>query len=232
MRKEKFETGSIVHVIKRGARGMEIVRDESDRWRFVKMLYFLNDKNHSENWERDIGSIKKGLHFERPKDWPERDTLVNVLSYCLMPNHFHLILEEKEEGGIPKFIKSFCGSMALYFNKKYKEKGSLFQGPYKARVIDSDYYLELVNIYVNVKNPLELYKGGLKNAIKNFDMSYRWAEGYDFCSLGDYSGKRKNSPIITKHELYRYTPAQYKKLSREYLFYKLDKINNNEYALD
>ncbi len=231
MRREPYTVGSIVHVIKRGARGMEIVRDDSDKWRFIKMLYYLNDKNHSEYWERDVSSIKKGLHFERPKEWADREPVVNILSYCLMPNHFHLILEEIEEGGISKFMQSLCGSMSMSFNNKYEEKGSIFQGAYKSKTIDSDYYLELVHIYVNVKNPFELYRGGLKSAIKNFDKAYKWAEDYDFCSLGDYSGKRKNSPIIKKHDLYKYTPAQYKKLSREYLIQKLDKMNN-DYVLE
>jgi len=227
MRKEPYTVGSIVHVVKRGARGMYITRDKSDQWRFPKLLYYFNDSNRpDEHWERDVEDIQKGLHFNRPSHWKERKQLVNILSDCLMPNHFHLLLEEIEDGGISKFMQGLCGSMSVYHNNKYKEKGSLFQGAYKSKTVDSDYYLDLLYVYINVKNPFELYEGGLENAIKNFDDAYREALEYDFCSLADVAGKR-NSPIISKHELFDYTPAQFKRISKDFLSVKLEKIHDS-----
>ena len=66
-----------------------------------------------------------------------------------MPNHFHLLLEETEEGGISKFMQGLCVSMSKHFNIKYEEKGSLFQGAFKSRTINDDYYLDLIHVYIN-----------------------------------------------------------------------------------
>lgn len=228
MRKEPYSVGSIVHVIKRGARGLPITRDEDDKWRFLKILHFTNDSNRPENWERDLFEEGAGLHFKRPDKWlNQRKPLVRILSYCLKDNHFHLLLEEIKDGGISRFIQGLCGSMSLHFNKKYNEKGSLFQGAFKSKTVNSDYYLQLVNIYINVKNPFELYKGGLKEAIMNFDDAYKQAIEYDFCSLADYATNR-NSPIIEKGIFSDISPKEYKRLAKEFLTEKLERINNIE----
>jgi len=230
MRKEPYTLGSIVHVVKRGARGMDIIKTDSDKYRFLTLLYFLNDSNHPEQWERDVQEIKKGLHFSRPLNWSKREPVVNILSYCLMPNHFHLLLEEIHEGGISKFMQSLCGSMSVHFNRKYGEKGSLFQGAFKSKTVNTDQYLDLVDVYINIKNPFELYKGGLKKAIKDFEQAYKWAGEYQFCSLGDFSGRRDCSLILSRHELLNKTPAQYKNNARNLLLNKLEMLKSYESA--
>lgn len=193
MRVEPFGVGSVVHAIKRGARGMEIVRDESDQWRFAKNLFILNDEYQSDNVGRDI----EGLPFaDRPEHWPERDPLVAILAWTLMPNHFHLLLLEIKQGGIAKFLQRICGSMSAGFNEKYKERGSIFQGPYKSRTIDTDRYLNQVIPYIAVKNVLELYpRGGLRGALKEFDKAWKWAETYPFSSFQTHA-LSAHSPII------------------------------------
>src|SRR3989338_3275644 len=119
MRVEPYGVDSIVHVIKRGARGMNIVQNDADRWRFVKSLYLLNDVYQDENWHRDTKDLPL---FERPSNWPERMPVVSILGWTLMPNHFHLLLLETRKGGISKFMQRLGGSMSLYFNLKYKEQ--------------------------------------------------------------------------------------------------------------
>ena len=202
MRVEPYGVGSVLHIIKRGARGMEIVRDQSDHWRFVRNLYILNDHHqprerhfiHKSDLWKGVGGGSKV--FERPKEWPRYKPLVAILAWVLMPNHFHLLLQEIEEGGISKFMQRFCGSMTLAFNEKYKEKGSLFQGAYKSRTVDTDEYLQYVHAYVVVKNTFENYPGGLKKAIKEFDKAWIWAgKEYPFSSFLT-SAKGAPSPII------------------------------------
>ena len=90
-------------------------------------------------------------------------------------------------------------SMTNHFNEKYRQKGSIFQGSYKGRTVEDDNYFRYLAVYVMVKNPFELYpKGGLEGSRKNFDDAWDWAIDYPFCSLADYAGKRKNSPILEK----------------------------------
>lgn len=80
---------------------------------------------------------------------------VSLLSYCLMPNHFHLLLYQQPADGMQRFIQALCTSYTMYFNKKYKRVGPLFQGPYKAVFVDSDSYLLHLTRYIHL-NPLDL----------------------------------------------------------------------------
>src|ERR1700690_699572 len=121
MRKEPFSVGSYVHVLNRGTRRMDIVRDDADRWRFLKLIRYLNDANVPRNWEREIGPDHVRRGFARPDTWGTAQPYVSVLAYCLMDNHFHLLMRERIDGGISKFMQRLCTSMSLYFNAKYGE---------------------------------------------------------------------------------------------------------------
>jgi len=195
MRVEPYTVGSCLHVIKRGARGMDIVHDESDKWRFLKSLYLLNDSFLDNNW---TASTKGEDMFHRPKTWPERSPIVEVIAYILLPNHFHLILREKYEGGVSLFMKKLGQSMTNHANGKYDEKGSLFQGAFKSKTCTDDNYLRYLFAYVMVKNTFELYpKGGLEGARNNFEDAWQWGIKYPFSSLSEYIETRK-TPILTK----------------------------------
>ena len=217
MRVQPFGVGSFVHAMKRGARGLPISRDDADRWRFARLLYFSNEKYRDDYWERNTASLAM---FERPASWPERQPLARILGWVLMPNHFHLILEEIREGGIAKFMQRLCGSMSANFNAKYEEKGSLFQGGYKGRTVHDDTYLRQLVPYVMVKNVFELYPGGYLQALRNFDDAWEWgSKKYPFSSLPDYVGK-SDFPIIEKGIIGEAfpTPASFRAHAKEILF--------------
>ena len=133
-----------------------------------------------------------------------------------MDNHFHLLLCELVEGGISKYMQRLSKSIASYFNAKYEETGSLFQGPYKARVIEDDVYLQYVATYINIKNPFERYPGGLETAVKKFSEAYSWAIQYPFSSTADFAGIRSSSLI--DHELRRKlfaSPEEFRSSAKE-----------------
>jgi Transposase IS200 like len=194
MRVEPYGIGSIVHVVKRGTRGLDIVRDDQDQLRFARTLFLLNDTHNDDNWQIHTSMLAP---FQRPADWPERDPLVRVLAWTLMPNHFHLLLEEIREGGMAKFMQRLCGSMSKYFNAKYSTVGSIFQSSYKGKTVDNDSYLRTVTFYILVKNVLELYPGGISAAMQDFDEAWEWALRYPSSSLFIYA-LGADSPIIEK----------------------------------
>ena len=218
MRKEPFTVGSYVHIVKRGARGTSIVRDDIDRWRFVLMLRHFNDGYQPENWFRSLIDEKLANTLSRPKSWPAQKKTVEILCYRLMDNHFHLLLKEITDGGVSKFMHRLGSSMSNHFNEKYKEKGSLFQGAYKSRTIDSDNYLRYVSAYIQVKNSFELFPGGISGATKDFSSAYTLAAKDPYCSLGDYAGMRV-SPVIGKDllgEIFK-TPKDYESFARDFI---------------
>src|SRR6056297_2075638 len=95
MDREVIKKGNFGHIYNRGVRKMPIVFNDEDKWRFLKSLRYLNDKNTPSNLFRDLDrKLENYRHFKRPKEWPPSEPLVKILSYCLMPNHFHLILKQ------------------------------------------------------------------------------------------------------------------------------------------
>ena len=231
MRKEIFTIDNYVHVYNRGNRKAKIVRTTADKWRFLQALRFFNDSNSSTHILRKVMEMEeekfsKGLaHLRCAKlnkaesvfetgwlpNWQKKDPLVKILCYCLMPNHFHLLLKEIREGGISKFMQKLGGGYTNYFNFKHQEAGRIFQGPYKAKLVDEEMYLKYLSVYIQVINVLELFPGGLPAALKDFKNAMKFVEKYLFSSYADHIGLR-SSLIIDKDvlgELFS-TPEDYK----------------------
>ncbi len=219
MRKEPFSVNSFVHVYNRGNRKQLIVRDAKDRWHFLQMLYYFNDYFSPANIFRELRELLK-FDFNKklvwPESWPKRRPLVKIIAFSLLDDHFHFLLKEIQEGGVTMFMRKLGTGMTNYSNTKHQESGRLFQGSYKARLVDSDIYLRYLSVYIQVKNIFELYPGGLEKAVKEFDKAFDFAVNYPFCSLADYATDRK-SPILDKdvfEELFL-SNREYKEFARE-----------------
>ena len=215
MRKENYSVDSYVHVVKKGTRGLPIVRDKTDRHHFLLMLTHFNDDFSPLNWRRDL--YDAGLHysFKRPEHWPEQKRIVNVIAFCLVGNHFHLLLQEIIDGGIARFMQRVGTGMAKRFNERYEEKGSLFQGSYRARTVQDDDYFRYVSVYIQVKNAFDVHPKGYRWACDHFDKAYDWASEYPYTSLGDYVGTF-DRPIVEKGFLSSiYTPGEYLEFARD-----------------
>ena len=227
MRSEPIGVGDIAHVIKRGARGMEIVRDLADSKKFETALCLLNDTYQDPNWLQAIRGLP---HLARPTYWPERESLVHILAWTLVPNHFHLLVQEIREGGTALFMQRLCGSMTLAHNAKYGESGSLFQGPYKSKVVGQDRYLRYLAFYIQVKNVLEQRPGGLRHALKEFDAAWEWAIEFPHSSLGAYM-TGSGSPIVENTLLVELFPdvQEFKKEAREMLLLHIER-HESEYG--
>lgn len=215
--------GTLVHVVNRGAHKMPIVRDEADRWRFLKLLRYLNDMNVPQHWERDITPQYIRDNFARPDTWPAAKPFVSILSHHLADNHFHLLVRENVEGGIAAFMHRASRSMAAHYNAKYQSSGALFQGSYRARIVNDDTYLQYLSVYINIKNPFELFPGGLDVSVKNFDQAYEFAIKYTFSSTSDFAGKRESSIIDTKlrKELFQ-SPQDFRESAKDLMTSRQD----------
>ena len=203
MRKEVPTIGNFVHVYNRGARKMPIVHDEADKWRFLKILRYLNDEYMPLNIIRCVDqSVKSGRYksFQRPNNWPSPRPLVKILAYCLMPNHFHLLLKEIKKDGISRFMARLGDSFTKYINTKRNESGRLFQGTYQSKIIKDERYFQYVDAYIQVFNPFELYSGGVEKAVMEFDKAFDFVSEYIFSSLGESFGIR-NLNIIDRDTL-------------------------------
>jgi len=145
MRNIKFANKEYYHVYNRGTDKRDIFLDKEDIWRFLQCLKQLNSTEI-------IGSFHSDSYKQRSKLRSLAPKLVNIVAYCLNQNHFHLILEQIENDGIPKFMHRVSTSYTNYFNEKNKRSGSLFQGTYKAKHASSNEYLLHLGVYVNLNN--------------------------------------------------------------------------------
>ena len=133
-RRIPFAPDEYYHCYTRGIDGRMTFQDKQDCERFQEYLYLCNDISPF-----DRSNFLKLAHnaiFERPR----RGELVAIGFYSLMPNHFHIGLQEKEEGGTSKFLQKLGTSYSMYFNAKHDRVGGLFIGPCRSRHIANDRY--------------------------------------------------------------------------------------------
>lgn len=178
--------------------------EDGDRWRFLQGLFLFNDERSTANLLWRIERENSGrMNFRILREFVEKNSadrkpLVRIMTDCLMPNHYHLILEEFVDGGITKFMHKLGTGYTVYFNKKYERVGGLFQGPFQAIRVDSDEYLRNLIVYVNVINPAELVEANLKEeGVKDIENVMEFAREFPWSTNQEYLGLR-NSPIIDK----------------------------------
>ena len=116
-----------------------------------------------------------------------------------MPNHFHILIHEKTEGGISTFIQKLSTAYSMYFNKKYERSGSLFQGKFKTKYIDNEPYFNWLFSYIHL-NPIKISDPKWKeNGITNLEKTKSFLSSYQYSSHVDYFiKKRPESAILNK----------------------------------
>jgi len=159
MRKTPFQTNNYYHIFNRGVDKRTVFQKHKDLSRFFQSMIEFNTI-------KPIGSMlelsvrrKSPLVGNLVSKTPEE--LVDIVCYCLNPNHYHFILRQKTDKGIERFMHRLGLGYSKYFNEKYKRSGSLFEGTFKALHIDSDAYLLYASAYVNLNNRVHRIQGDL-----------------------------------------------------------------------
>ncbi|MCK9345302.1 MAG: transposase [Candidatus Pacebacteria bacterium] len=150
-RKIVISIGEYYHIYNRGTDKRTIFVEPYDFKRFNALLYVCNSTEPVDMREH----FREGRAFAELFNIERGETLVEILAYCLMPNHFHLLLREKEEGGVTKFMGKLSTAYATYFNKKNKRTGALFESRFKAKHASTDEYLKYLFAYIHL-NPVKI----------------------------------------------------------------------------
>ena len=111
----------------------------------------------------------------------DNEKLVEIISFCIMPNHFHLMLKQLKEGGISKFISNLTNSYTKYFNTKHERVGPLFEGIFKAVIVETDEQLIHLSRYIHL------------NPVSSFIIQEKDLENYPWSSLPEYLGKSEEN---------------------------------------
>jgi len=207
----RFEIDEFYHAYNRGVDKRVIFDGEMDKKRFLKLLYLCNGSNPV-----NLRELPKGETFGI--DMGEK--LVNVCAYCLMDNHFHLLLQECSENGISRFMQKLVTAYVMYFNEKNSRTGTLFGGAFKARHVDNDQYLRYLLAYLHL-NPVDMIESSWKeNGIKDLARVKNYLEQYAFSSFGEFNGRaRPESAIVDKLALPDYfaTPREFDEYLKDWL---------------
>jgi len=201
-RKQQFISGEIYHLISRGIDDNIIFKDVNDYYRGIFSIYEFNSvKAVTIQLRRKIRNAfkKKNKKLDTVSIIDERDKLIEVLAFCFMPNHIHLLVRQLKADGITKFMSKFGTGYAGYFNRKYKRKGYVFQNRFKDVHIKDDNQLRVVFTYIHT-NPISLIEPKWKEkGIKNPKKVVDFLENYKWSSYQDYINK-KNFPSVTERE--------------------------------
>ena len=220
-RKFKFSIGEFYHIYSRGTDKRNIFLDGNSQKRFQLLLFLSNSSRHV-----DIRSANKGRTFDDLfGDEFSDKSLVDIGAYCLMPNHFHLLIKEKAENGISNFMKKLLTGYSMYFNTKYERTGSLFESRFKATHVNIDEYLKYLFAYIHL-NPIKLLEPAWKEkGIINKEKAVNFLNKYQFSSYLDYADVgRSVGKIINKESFPEYfeKPKEFKEYVNWWLSFKED----------
>lgn len=206
-----FEVGGIYHITKRGVNGTKTFLSKQDYSRFILSLEFFNTEKETDLWnsffyKKSIGGAESPMLgeiiAEKRRERRKEDRIVEILVFCLMPNHFHLILREIKEGGISFFMNKI-GGYSSYFNNNYKRSGSLFDR-YHSVQIETEEQLIVTFCYAHT-NPVELWEPGWKDfKVKDPKSAVKKLYGYRESSFLDYARPlgKPNYPSVTDRDFY------------------------------
>lgn len=218
MRKIQLANNEYYHIYNRGVEKRTIFQDQKDRLRFIHDLFEFND-------QAPAGKFFPISETE-PPNIRQREMLVEIICFCLMPNHFHLILRQKADNGIALFMQKLGTGYTAYFNKKYQRNGVLFQGAFKSIHIETEEYLAHLSRYIHL-NPIELVDSNWKiNGIKNWRKANEFLESYRWSSYSDYLGNKNFPSLINRNLLFKIfnSSENYKNFVNDWMIKDVEEI--------
>lgn len=177
-RKVQFVKGEFYHIYNRGTDKRVLFRDKTDHQRFLKLLYLSNSVS-SINVRNILRKDSEPYTFARGAP------LVSIGTYCLMPNHFHILLTPCVDNGVSKFMQKLSTGYSMYFNKRYNRTGTLFEGAFKSKWSDHDTYLKYLYAYIHL-NPLKLWGRVDVTSEPSIEETLDFLKSYAYSSLPDY----------------------------------------------
>lgn len=224
MNRPQIIAGKIYHILNRGVDKRVIFPEESDYVRFIHDLFEFNDfnqiSNNSYHYNKKSKYIVTRLRYiNKKQEEVKREPLVKILAFCLMKNHYHLMIIPKSKESLSLFMKRLNQGYSRHFNEKYDRSGTLFEGRYKAVLIEKEEHFIHLPYYIHM-NPLDYYMPGWrKREVLNPAKAIEFLEKYRWSSFPDYVGI-KNFPSVTQREFlgeFFNSPAAYRKATLEWL---------------
>lgn len=191
-----FKQGNYYHVANYGVDKRTIFQDEED---YRTFLYYLKVYLLPKNVIEKMPNLPKRMLTK------SRNAEVELIAYSLMPNHFHMLLVEKEAGGISLFMKQLSNAYTKYFNERQKRSGSLFEGPFKAAEVKSEHLTQVVR-YIHLNS----FLAGMVDDPEK----YRWSDFPTYTNSKEVNISNA-TPVLSQFN----TSADYKHFVHNYMDY-------------
>jgi putative transposase len=193
-RRITFTPGEYYHVYNRGVDKRKIFFSDGDWQYFQRLLRLRNNTGGHIRPDRCKNMLLSEIEVGEP--------VVDIQAYSFMPNHFHILLSERQEGGVSTFMQRLLTSYSMYMNKKYNRTGPLMCRPFRAKHVDSDEYMRWLISYIHL-NPLSVkVPAWEEEGISNIEQAKAFIREYQYSSYRDYfAGERDEGVIINKQSL-------------------------------
>jgi len=215
-------SGCYYHIYNRGVNKKRIFLDKRDYVRGLNLARFYNFVDYPVRFSKFLLLAKD----QRMEIWKRLEKsskkMVDIISYCLMPNHYHFLLKQNTDNAISKYMANFQNSYAKYFNIKYEQIGHLFQGRFKSKLIEDEETLLHISRYIHL-NP---YSSALVKNTKDV-CNYPWSSlkeylnsnNFDFCKkevvLSSFKNQKKYEDFVLDNASYQKQLEQIKHLILE-----------------
>lgn len=177
-RKIPLVTNEIYHILNRGAASQPTFLDRRDYKRATETMLYYQNVTLPQRYSLFLLNSRKKREEILMRLREKKEFLVELISYCFVPNHFHLLIKQTADNGTSRFIANFTNSYTRYFNTRRKRDGSLFRGTFKAVLIETEEQLWHVSRYVHL-NP---YSSHLVKSLEGLI-------SYPYSSFAEYLGK-------------------------------------------
>jgi putative transposase len=216
MRKIQIAKNEHYHLYSRGVGKQILFKDTRDYARMLFLILYLQSPVRFLNTKRHSDTYSKNETFavdEKTIAEISQKREVEVVNFCIMPNHFHITVLNAEEGGIPRYMQRVQLAYAKYFNAKYKQSGHVFQGSYGATLVETNEQLLYLSAYIH-KNPSEL------------PLWRKKLDTYPWSSLTDYTHENRWGALLVPDLV-----LEQFKTKKEYAhFIKTSSAKENEYS--
>lgn len=176
IRKVVFRNDEIYHVFNRGLDRRSIFTDKNEFERIQKLIKFYRHKDIPIRFSQ-VNHQPIEIKERMLKNLYKSERIIDILAYCIMPNHFHFLLKQTDDKGISTFIANIANAYTKYFNTKHKRTGNLFEGVFKAVHIETEEQLIHVSRYIHL-NPVA------SSIIPDRELeNYRWSSYPEYLSL-------------------------------------------------
>ena len=220
MRNDPLVNGEVYHVYNKSIAGYKIFNNDPEFLRMINVICYYQREKPGLKFSDFIRSADVKNHHFPLRKWEsgDREKLVEIIAYCLMPTHLHLILKQLKENGISTFMRKILDSYTRYFNTKHERKGPLWEGKFQNLLVETDEYLLHLTRYIHL-NPTTAYL---------VDKPEDWLSS----SYREYLFSTDNSRICKYEDILGIEPKDYKEFVEDRISYQRDLAKIEHLLLD